>query len=397
MHTQTASPATGHELVAGLAPALDAMAPAFPSLWDVQAVAAAVQRRIGHDDTAGRWSVDPHQWTDSAVAFELEVSPGVLRLRSRGLHAQPDLLAPARDPELVLWSDVPDVQEAPEGRRGVITEWSSRSRANMAATIGSLDLSDWNADGRRALMFITLTLPGEWQQVAPTGAAFKRIMDNFRRAWDRRLGKLMGVWKLEFQERGAPHLHILATAPARIGGRLAYKWIAQQWVAAVNHPDHEQRRLQLSAHDFSNEDHPTGCVEIVDQWADHKKLAVYFNKHSAKTRDAKEYQHNVPAQWRRPGAGPGRFWGVWGLKRATCRVPVSRVTAAKVLRIMRHVAEARNADQQLRVLRHAGIPVSRARLSRLRYPRRLAGMWILTNDGLQLALDIARSLSLERT
>lgn len=390
MHTRTAGPSL--ELGEGLAPAL-------PSIDDVRSVAGVVRRQIG------AWFTDPYaldatRWGDAGMAYELEISPGALRLAGRELHPLQDVAhdaVPVERDELTLWDDLEELPEVALATRGTITEWSKRSRARMAYAIAGLDLSAWSDEGRRMLVMVTLTLPGEWESIAGTGADFKAIMRRFRARWEYELGPMRGIWKLEFHDRGAPHLHILTTVPPRIRGRQAYRWIARQWVAACDHQDVEQRARQLRAHDFSSEKRPNGCVDVVDQWSDQKKMAVYFNKHSAKTRDAKEYQHAVPTAWQRPGAGPGRFWGIWGLKPARARVCLSTRDAARARRIMVKIAQGRNADAQLRQLRAVGIPLSRARITRLRQSRRLTGMWILVNDGLEVSLQLARALSLERT
>lgn len=69
---------------------------------------------------------------------------------------------------------------------------------------------------------------------------------------------------------------------------------------------------------------------------DPKRLAIYFTKHSSPNRlGDKEYQHIVPEVWRQPGHGPGRFWGVYGLQRATVVVELAQdayLTARRILR-----------------------------------------------------------------
>jgi hypothetical protein len=58
---------------------------------------------------------------------------------------------------------------------------------------------------------------------------------------------------------------------------------------------------------------------------DPKRLAVYFTKHSSPNLHGdKEYQHIVPELWQQPGHGPGRFWGVYGLKKALAVVEIAQ-------------------------------------------------------------------------
>lgn len=68
---------------------------------------------------------------------------------------------------------------------------------------------------------------------------------------------------------------------------------------------------------------------------DTKRLAIYFTKQSSpNTVGDKEYQHIVPEPWREPGKGPGRFWGVFGLKRATTTFEIDKdayLTARRII------------------------------------------------------------------
>ena len=94
-------------------------------------------------------------------------------------------------------------------------------------------------------------------------------------------------------------------------------------------PTHEQRARHLlagTAVDFLN-----GL-----RACDPKRLAIYFTKHSSPNKlGDKEYQHIVPEAWREPGHGPGRFWGVHGLQRATAVVEIVQdvyLTARRIIR-----------------------------------------------------------------
>ena len=67
-----------------------------------------------------------------------------------------------------------------------------------------------------------------------------------------------------------------------------------------------------------------------------KRLAIYFTKHSSpNTLSDKEYQHIVPQSWRQPGRGPGRFWGVYGLRKATTCVEIAKDAYLAARRIIR--------------------------------------------------------------
>ncbi|NIB31079.1 hypothetical protein HBB16_04100 [Pseudonocardia sp. MCCB 268] len=77
-----------------------------------------------------------------------------------------------------------------------------------------LDYTPLYAGGQLPAM--SLTYPGDWETVVPTGPVLKAHMKALRkrylRAWG---GDWACVWKLEFQRRGAPHVHVAARHTAR--------------------------------------------------------------------------------------------------------------------------------------------------------------------------------------
>lgn len=65
---------------------------------------------------------------------------------------------------------------------------------------------------------ITLTYPGGWEVVAPDGASVKRHMVLWRNRFQREYGEPgRCIWKLEFQRRGAPHIHQWMAPPMSPG------------------------------------------------------------------------------------------------------------------------------------------------------------------------------------
>ena len=129
---------------------------------------------------------------------------------------------------------------------------------------------------------------------------------------------------------------------------------------------------------------------------------------------AKSYQNEVPAQWQEPGRGPGRFWGVWGLKRCAQAVEVAPEAATLAARIMRRWAHAQGVTYEVTVRRYRGghhlesaypdvIGLAGAQLAEAHRPRRRKVRrrvkrlprgrgWISVNDGPAFALDVARYL-----
>lgn len=257
---------------------------------------------------------------------------------------------------------------------------------------------------------ITLTYPGDWEVVAPDGASVKHHMILWRKRFQREYGEpARYIWKLEFQRRGAPHIHLWMAPPMSPGqsGRRFAEWLSETWAQVVDHPDPVQKarhRLAGTAIDIRN-----GLKSC-----DPKRLAIYFTKHSSPNLDGdKEYQHIVPDLWRRPGRGPGRFWGVYGLKKATAVVEVAQDAYLAARRIVRRWSRnqavygdsARRFPTTVvprtavhlvsRVDRDTGV-VTHRRVRRRRPICRqggLAGGFALVNDGPAFASQLAAALS----
>lgn len=145
-----------------------------------------------------------------------------------------------------------------------------------------------------------------------------------------------------------------------------------------------------------------------------KRLAIYFTKHSSPNIDGdKEYQHIVPELWRQPGKGPGRFWGVYGLKKAIAVVEVAQGAYLAARRIVRRWSRGqavygdsgsrfptamvpRTAIRLVsRIDRDTGI-VQHRRVRRRRTlcnQGGLAGGYALVNDGPAFAARLARAIA----
>lgn len=311
--------------------------------------------------------------------------------------------------------------EDPEPTR-TVTEWSRKSRARMTRRLAELDYGPLLRMGLR-LPMTTLTYPGDWEAVAPTGKAVKRHLDQYRKRFERAWGfAFVGIWKLEFQRRGAPHLHLWGPEPEgragglrrftatryrpAVGDGLTYReWLSEVWADIVGHPDPEQKRrhqLAGTAVDFREG----------ERMRDPRRLAVYFTKHGSFS--AKEYQHVVPEAWQAEGAGPGRFWGYWGLDPAVAGVELDPAAAVWAGRILRRYARAQGVTQQRTVRRVRGgvaIPadgqvlgLAGAQLAtapeRVRYRkvrRRTVRLgngrgFLCVNDGPSLATQLARAI-----
>jgi hypothetical protein len=253
----------------------------------------------------------------------------------------------------------------------------------MTHRLCELDYAPMQA-GTGLPVMVTLTYPGDWLAVAPDGQAAKKHLRAFLERWHRRWGeRLTGVWKLEFQRRGAPHFHVLTTLPAASND--FRPWLSAAWAAVVGHPDPEERRRHQLA--GTGVDFATGLRS-----RDPRRIAVYFTKHG--TYAAKEYQHVVPEAWQERGKGPGRFWGYWGLAPCRGEVEVTPQLATAAARVMRRWAHAQGTTRQATVRRAdratGAVSYRRVRRRVTRLPRGRG--WISVNDGPAFAWALSRCL-----
>lgn len=85
--------------------------------------------------------------------------------------------------------------------RSAITTFSRRSRWELQKRMAIIDEERAGVPD-----FLTLTYPLEWSD---DWRVWKRDLDVMRKALIREWPEMWGCWRLEFQERGAPHFHCL--------------------------------------------------------------------------------------------------------------------------------------------------------------------------------------------
>jgi hypothetical protein len=344
----------------------------------------------------------------------IRVGPGVIEVRTKD-YARAERAAERhvkrRELDVAVLADYfaehgcfPD---DPEPTR-TITEWSRKSQANMVRKIGSLDFTPMYTDRTRLPGMVTLTYPGDWLTVAPSGKVVKDHLKAFRKRYERAWGEpLRCVWKLEFQRRGAPHVHMLMVPPhGHIGGQTFREWISLAWADVVAHPDPGEYAKHVRA--GTGVDYAEGL-----RASDPRRVAVYFLKHS--TFADKAYQHIVPEEWQEPGKGPGRFWGYWGLRAEVVAVEVEQATGDQAGRTLRRWSAAQQVTREVRrprvkggraiskyhdVIGLAGAqllaaePAPRHRKTRTRARRMSHGRgFLLVNSGVAITSQLARYLN----
>lgn len=409
--------------------AFDALGLRFPSPEMVTAAAALFEPALSWASGPGRRGVEPE-----SGQFRITIGPGVVRLgwtnpvraekaaeRAVGHHqrdvddeklrVKTDLELEAKHSNQAVASSTRRSPTSSDGHStgGVITEWSRKSRSSMCRTFAELDYSPLVESGRIPAM-VTLTYPGDWEAVAPTGTSAKRHIMLWRKRFQREYGEpARYIWKLEFQRRGAPHVHLWMAPPMSPGrsGLSFAQWLSDTWAQVVDHPDSAQKaRHRLAG----------TAIDVLSglKACDPKRLAIYFTKHSSPNMHGdKEYQHIVPELWQRPGNGPGRFWGVFGLKKALVVVEVAQDAYVAARRIVRRWSRSQavygdsgsrfptavaprmalrlvaRVDHETGVIAHRRVRRRRALCNQ----GGLAGGYALVNDGPAFAAQLARAIS----
>lgn len=196
------------------------------------------------------------------------------------------------------------------GTRGRINGFSSDSRERLLRRAVSLPWDE--AVGAGGIGMVTFTYPA----VHPMdGRVAKAHLKRLYERWRVRYSVPRGMWKMEFQERGAPHFHCFMGLPEREDELRA--WLLGQWFEIVNSGD--RRHLYHG-------------VDIARwRWGslgeNRSRVGQYFARHGAKS--WKSYQNRVPDGY----SSPGQFWGVWGLKPAIRMVPLNRAEYVKHRRL----------------------------------------------------------------
>jgi len=349
------------------------LAPSVPDAADGEDAAASV------DQGVGRW--------------ELEIAPGMIRLharqrrpdaaslevrrrhrQTRELSARHEELHAARHRDLASAPREPgepgeaeDAEEAAAERR---RRWARRSRSRMVARFATLDYAPLFDEATRLggrLGLLTLTLPGDWERLAPDPQAMMRMLAAFRRRWHRAIGAPYALWKLEFQARGAPHVHMLMACPPAVAGEPFTDWLSRTWFEVVGSGD-ERHLLAGTGVDW---DEPTTMTSP-------QAAAIYFARHAA-AGQAKDYQHLVPDIW--ADAGRFRWWGMWHLAPQIWTATIDHDTAVFVRRLLRH---------QYRVWHGR----RRRILASGRRDGSVQGGFVLVRDGPAFAAQLARAIEI---
>lgn len=171
------------------------------------------------------------------------------------------------------------VSEAPKGgKRGAIGGFSSAARRRLMYLIAGV-----KRDAELPL-FITLTYP----EIFPDPKSSKRHLKMFNQRFTREFPAHGSIWKLEPQERGAPHYHILTW-----GCELyeVLRWVPSAWYEIAGGGD--EKHLNWHMGNYNNKP----CVQSVYSF---NGVRSYASKYLGKTFEVAGWSE----KW------TGRFWGV---------------------------------------------------------------------------------------
>ena len=163
-------------------------------------------------------------------------------------------------------------------KRGAIKIFSNGSRKRLFEFIHQIEFY--------RLTFVTLTYP----RVFPDdGREVKKHLRRFRARLERKFGKLRVMWRMEYQERGAPHFHLLIMDAPWI----CKLWLSHAWYNCVKSGD--RKHLIYGTR-----------IEAVAKKGENGKVFAYLGKYLGKV-DNKERENKN--EW------SGRYWGKWNIEK----------------------------------------------------------------------------------
>lgn len=273
--------------------------------------------KTGIQPFSARSSIDTKPYDNSPAL--LLVCPGGIISKAR----QP--LSPSSPPH-----DIP---------RGQITEFSRKSRTRFGRKMATIEWPAYVSESSRSLLapavFMTLTYPKEfpkfWQKHKAHLRAFRERLTRFTA----RLGvQFAAIWKLEYQERKAPHYHLIlffsqGGRPSSVPVRLLRSWASRAWSEVVKN-------------DSSGNHHRRFGVDVSPVYSKSGNPSVVMNyilKYVAK-------DTNIPIDEDGQPLGTGRIWGIW-FKDFLPTVPPVIVRFTSYMAYVVFVARVRHVGEQI--------------------------------------------------
>lgn len=239
---------------------------------------------------------DRREWVDGMVKRENE--------RTVTFHPEGSLFTVAKEPGFELYDT--DAKSL----RGQVRGFSGKSRMRFLEFVATID-------AREMPLFATLTYPREWPMDAQD---WKYHLNTWaKNHLARRFPAASCVWKLEPQERGAPHFHLIIWGVPF----MPHEWLAQTWYQVVGSgdPRHLQAGTQVER---------ARSVNGVMNYAGKKYLGKEI--------------HGLPRGWK----NPGRFWGCYGRKNLprsrAVKMTLSKKGFVRLRRMIRRMIKAKGIE-----------------------------------------------------
>jgi len=175
---------------------------------------ADAAEECAHKAEAAAWARAANR---EAREFSLDALAQIEQRRVVQMHVGGSLVVLEKEPGFALY------EKDARGRRGRVSGFTVASRQRMMESVSEL--------AQKALpLFAHLTYPawwpGDWQ-------AWKKHLDTFAKRLFRKWPGASFLWKLEPQERGAPHFHLLIWGVSFI----EKEWLARVWFEVVGSND----------------------------------------------------------------------------------------------------------------------------------------------------------------